>query len=123
MQEVTVEHLPSGNRSSLKVDGVFIFVGYMPNTSSLNGVIQLNDQQEIVVDEKLQTNLPGVFAAGDCIPKKYRQVTTAVADGTVAVEARGRYFSLIGDTLPAEELEAQEWRVYLAEDDPGELEI
>jgi len=44
-------------------------------------------------------------------------------DGTVAVEATGRYFSLIGDTLPAEELEAQEWRVYPAEDDPHELEI
>jgi len=46
-----------------------------------------------------------------------------LADGTVAVEATGKYFSLIGDTLPAEELEAQEWRVYPAEDDPGELEI
>jgi thioredoxin reductase (NADPH) len=91
LQEVTVEHLPSGNRSSLKVDGVFIFVGYMPNTSSLNGVIQLNDRQEIVVDEKLQTNLPGVFAAGDCIPKKYRQVTTAVADGTVAALSVSEY--------------------------------
>ena len=46
-----------------------------------------------------------------------------LADGTVAVEATGRYFSLIGDTLPVEELEAQEWRVYPAEEDPGELDI
>ena len=46
-----------------------------------------------------------------------------LADGTVAVEASGKYFSLIGDTLPKEELEAQEWRVYPAEDDPQELEI
>jgi acyl-coenzyme A thioesterase PaaI-like protein len=46
-----------------------------------------------------------------------------LSDGTVAVEARGRYFSLIGDTLPKEELEAQEWRVYPADDDPTELEI
>jgi acyl-coenzyme A thioesterase PaaI-like protein len=44
-------------------------------------------------------------------------------DGTVAVEATGKYFNLIGDTLPTEELEAQEWRVYPAEDDPRELEI
>lgn len=44
-------------------------------------------------------------------------------DGTVAVEATGKYFNLIGDTLPTEELEAQEWRVYPAEDDPQELEI
>ena len=44
-------------------------------------------------------------------------------DGTVAVEAAGKYFNLIGDTLPTEELETQEWRVYPAEDDPRELEI
>ena len=44
-------------------------------------------------------------------------------DGTVAVEATGKYFNLIGDTLPKDELEAQEWRVYPAEDDPRELEI
>ena len=44
-------------------------------------------------------------------------------DGTVAVEATGKYFNLIGDTLPADELEAQEWRVYPAADDPQELEI
>jgi thioredoxin reductase (NADPH) len=84
LEEVTIEHLPSRNRSIKKVDGVFIFVGYMPNTVSLQGMIHLNEKQEIVVNDKLQTNLTGVFAAGDCIPKKYRQVTTAVADGTVA---------------------------------------
>jgi len=44
-------------------------------------------------------------------------------DGTVAVEASGKYFNLIGDTLPSAELEAQEWRVYPAENDPVELEI
>jgi len=84
LEEVTIEHLPSGEISILQVDGVFIFVGYMPNTSSLQGVVHLNDRQEIVVDEKLQTDISGVFAAGDCIPKRFRQVTTAVADGTVA---------------------------------------
>ena len=44
-------------------------------------------------------------------------------DGTVAVEAAGKYYSLSGGALPAEELEAQEWRVYPAAEDPGELEI
>ncbi len=84
LNEVSVEHLPSGNLSRLKVDGVFIFVGYMPNTSSLKGIVELNERAEILVDDRLQTSVPGVFAAGDCIPKRYRQVTTAVADGTIA---------------------------------------
>jgi acyl-coenzyme A thioesterase PaaI-like protein len=44
-------------------------------------------------------------------------------DGTVAVEATGKYFNLVGDILPREELKAQEWRVYPAEDDPQELDI
>jgi acyl-coenzyme A thioesterase PaaI-like protein len=46
-----------------------------------------------------------------------------LADGTVAVEASGKYFSIIGDALPAEDLEAQEWKVYPSEDDPKELDI
>ena len=84
LQEVTLEHLPTGKTTSRSIDGVFIFVGYMPNTFDLKGIIKLNEHNEIVVDGDMKTSLPGVFAAGDCIQKKYRQVTTAVADGTIA---------------------------------------
>lgn len=84
LEKITVEHLPTGKISELKTDGAFIFIGYIPNTESLHGVIELNERGEIPVNVDLMTNLPGVFAAGDCIPKKYRQVTTAVADGTIA---------------------------------------
>jgi thioredoxin reductase (NADPH) len=84
LQEVSMEHLPSGETTLKKIDGVFIFAGYIPNTSDLKGIVQLNERNEIMVDEDMKTSLPGVFAAGDCIQKKYRQVTTAVADGTIA---------------------------------------
>jgi thioredoxin reductase (NADPH) len=84
LQEVSMEHLPTGNTSSRKTDGVFIFAGYIPNTGDLEGIVKLNERKEIVVDSEMKTNLPGVFAAGDCIVKRYRQVTTAVADGTIA---------------------------------------
>jgi thioredoxin reductase (NADPH) len=82
--KVTIEHLPSGKMTELKTDGTFIFIGYQPNTESLEGIIELNNRKEIVVDSDMHTNIEGVFAAGDCINKKYRQVTTAVADGTIA---------------------------------------
>lgn len=84
LQKVTLEHLPTGKNTSRSIDGVFIFVGYMPNTSDLKGIIKLNERNEILVDRDMKTSLPGVFAAGDCIQKRYRQVTTAVADGTIA---------------------------------------
>ena len=91
LQEVTMEHLPSGKISSMKIDGVFIFIGYIPNTGDLDGIVKLSERGEIVVDESMQTSLPGVFAAGDSNVKKYRQVTTAVADGTIASLAAAEY--------------------------------
>lgn len=91
LQEVSVEHLPTGKRSSMEVDGVFVFIGYIPNTGDLEGIVKLNERREIVVDEAMQTSLPGVFAAGDCIVKRFRQVTTAVADGTIASLAAAEY--------------------------------
>ena len=91
LQEVSMEHLPSGKTSSMKIDGVFIFAGYIPNTSDLKGTITLNERNEIIVDPEMRTSLPGVFAAGDCVAKKYRQVTTAVADGTIASLSAAEY--------------------------------
>jgi len=91
LQEVSMEHLPTGNTSSRKTDGVFIFAGYIPNTGDLEGIVKLNERKEIVVDSEMKTSLPGVFAAGDCIVKRYRQVTTAVADGTIASLSAAEY--------------------------------
>ena len=91
LQEVAIEHLPTGKTMTMHTDGVFIFAGYIPNTGDLDGIVELNERKEIVVDTDLKTNLPGVFAAGDCIVKKYRQVTTAVADGTIASLSAAEY--------------------------------
>ena len=91
LEKVSIEHLPTGKRSELKTDGTFIFIGYQPNTESLANVVDLNERNEIVVDSDMKTNVNGVFAAGDCIAKKYRQVTTAVADGTIAALSVSEY--------------------------------
>lgn len=91
LEKVTIEHLPTGKMSEMKIDGVFIFVGYQPNTEVFKGIVRLNEKGEIPVDADMKTNIPGVFAAGDCIAKKYRQVTTAVAEGTVAALSAAEY--------------------------------
>jgi thioredoxin reductase (NADPH) len=84
VKQVEVEHLPTGVRTILNVDGIFIFIGYVAKTQGFERCINLNDRGEIIVGTEMQTNVPGVFAAGDCIAKRYRQVTTAVSDGTIA---------------------------------------
>jgi thioredoxin reductase (NADPH) len=91
LQEVSLEYLPTRKISSKSIDGVFIFAGYIPNTADLKGIIDLNKRNEILVDQDMKTSLPGVFAAGDCIQKKYRQVTTAVSDGTIASLSAAEY--------------------------------
>ena len=91
LQEVSMEHLPSGLTTTKNIDGVFVFAGYIPNTGDLEETIALNQRKEIIVDSDMKTSIPGVFAAGDCIAKRYRQVSTAVADGTIASLSAAEY--------------------------------
>jgi thioredoxin reductase (NADPH) len=91
LENVIIESLATGELSEMKTDGVFIFIGYLPNTDPLKNIVRTNELNEIVVDSDMKTNIPGVFAAGDCIVKKYRQVTTAVADGTIAALSAMEY--------------------------------
>ncbi len=83
LERVKIIDKKTGNISEMEIDGVFILIGYVPNTEKFKDVIELNDRNEIIVDEDLKTNIDGVYAAGDSIQKKYRQITTAVADGTI----------------------------------------
>lgn len=77
-------HKVSGAVTETLVDGCFVFIGYAPNSEAFEGQVKLTELGEIVTDEQLRTSLPGVFAAGDVREKRVRQITTAVADGTVA---------------------------------------
>ncbi len=72
---------------------VFLFSLLFPNTKTLEGVIELNKNGEIIADPDRKVNITGIFAAGDCIAKKYRQVTTAVADGTIAALSAAEYIN------------------------------
>ncbi|RLD72465.1 MAG: thioredoxin-disulfide reductase [Bacteroidetes bacterium] len=84
LQRVKIEHQGTHETNEMKIDGVFIFIGYIPQTKFIDDQVKLNERQEIIVDKDFQTNIEGVFAAGDSIEKKYRQITTATADGTIA---------------------------------------
>ncbi|MBN1438555.1 MAG: FAD-dependent oxidoreductase [Anaerolineales bacterium] len=82
---VTAENLKTKELVTVERDGVFIFVGMTPNVEFLKGTpLQFTEQGYIITNEKMETNLEGVYAAGDVRDKKYRQITTAVGDGTIA---------------------------------------
>ncbi|OFX78451.1 MAG: pyridine nucleotide-disulfide oxidoreductase [Bacteroidetes bacterium GWE2_29_8] len=91
LEKVRVTNLKTGESNYLKIDGVFIFIGYIPNTEFLKGKIDLNEFGEIIVGPGMNTNIKGVYAAGDSIVKLFRQITTAVGDGTIAALSASDY--------------------------------
>lgn len=91
LEGVKIRNLITGEVTDFRTDGVFVFIGYVPNTESLKGTVGLNERGEIITGPDMSTNIEGVYAAGDAVVKRYRQVTTAVADGTVAALAAAEY--------------------------------
>lgn len=81
---VSVENVKTGAGSSVPVDGVFIFVGTHPSTEIFDGFIDLNKKGFIITNLDLETNQPGVWAAGDNRVTSLRQIATAVGDGALA---------------------------------------
>jgi thioredoxin reductase (NADPH) len=82
-----VENLKTKERQKLVSDGVFIFIGMKPNIDLFKDKLELDRWGYIKTDEDMRTSIQGVYAVGDVISKKYRQITTAVADGTIAAMA------------------------------------
>jgi len=93
VESVVIKNLKTGEITDMETNGVFFFVGYVPNTEFLRGKIDLNDQGYIIVNEKMETSVPGVYAAGDANQKYLRQVVTAAADGAIAAFAADKYLA------------------------------
>jgi thioredoxin reductase (NADPH) len=87
LEKVLLHHKDTGKEEWVNTDGAFIFIGYVPNTDTIKGLVELNKYGEIIVNSDMETSTPGIFAAGDSIAKRYRQVTTAVGEATVAALA------------------------------------
>ncbi|MCX6281528.1 MAG: FAD-dependent oxidoreductase [Bacteroidetes bacterium] len=82
-----IEDLKTKTRTKLVSDGVFVFIGMKPNIDLFRDKLELDKWGYIKTNEDMQTSLPDIYAVGDVISKKYRQITTAVADGTIAAIA------------------------------------
>jgi len=93
VQSVALKNVKTGQEEDLPCDGVFIFVGMVPNTAFLKGFVELTDHGFIKCDcAFLRTGVPGVFVAGDCRIGAVMQLVTAVADGVVAAMQLKEYF-------------------------------
>ena len=82
-----IENVKTKVRQKLISDGVFIFIGMKPNIQLFKDKLELDQWGYIKTDDEMRTSVTGVYAVGDVISKKYRQITTAVADGTIAAMA------------------------------------
>jgi thioredoxin reductase (NADPH) len=93
IDHVKIRNLATGQAEQFKVDGVFVFVGMIPSTDFLRGVVEMNEAGYIACDPvTLMTSVPGVFVAGDCRQQAAMQLATACADGVVAAMMLKEYY-------------------------------
>lgn len=91
VEDLKIRNLKTNETQKLKVEGMFVAIGTQPNTYLIKGKIALDQNDYIITDEKMQTNIPGVYAAGDIRKKSLRQVITAAADGAIASHSADQY--------------------------------
>lgn len=91
VRAVRVKNINTQKDTELLCDGVFIFVGYLPNTGFLKGLLELDKDNYIVTKDNMETSKKGIFACGDSRKKLLRQVVTACGDGAVAAFGAQQY--------------------------------
>ncbi len=93
MTSASLRHLPSGKTSSLAATGLFVFIGFTPNTGIIKAHVTHDASGYLVTDSNMQTSVPGLYAAGDVRAQLTRQITTAVGDGTTAAIAVEKFLT------------------------------
>jgi thioredoxin reductase (NADPH) len=91
VEYLQLNNVKTGAKSTLPLSGVFVAIGQRPNTDFLKGLIGLDATGYIIANEKMETNLPGVFAAGDIRSNSIRQTITAAGDGATAAIYADRF--------------------------------
>lgn len=84
LHTVVLENIRTKEEVPVTVDSCFLFIGYLPNTDIFENMLTMTSQGYLKVNEHMETNIPGIFAAGDVCDKTIRQVATAVGDGAIA---------------------------------------
>jgi thioredoxin reductase (NADPH) len=91
MESVRLKNTQTGEETALAADGIFIFVGHTPNTQIFEGQLTMDSHGYIETDMLMQTNVPGVFAAGEASDPHFRQVITSAGMGAAAAIQATRF--------------------------------
>lgn len=83
----------SGQEVEIKAEGLFVEIGYLPKSELLEGLVALNDRKEVIVNDKAETDRPGIYAAGDVTDVPYKQIVISVADGAKAALSANDYIN------------------------------
>ena len=96
VSSVTVKNRQTNEEKKLEVSGVFIYIGFLPNSKFLEGVVKLDTSGYVITNENMETSVPGIYAVGDVRSKKVRQIDVACGEGTIAaISARDYIKELI----------------------------
>jgi thioredoxin reductase (NADPH) len=91
MEALKLKHVKTGDETILEADGLFIFIGHIPNTQMFKDKLDMSDLGYIKVNDKMETNVPGVFAAGEAADPHFRQVVTSAGMGAAAAIQATRF--------------------------------
>jgi thioredoxin reductase (NADPH) len=97
LEAVRLQNVITGEETIFEADGLFIFIGHTPNTQMFRGHLEMNDLGYIKVNEKMETNVPGVFAAGEAADPHFRQVVTSAGMGAAAAIQATRFLEAESD--------------------------
>jgi thioredoxin reductase (NADPH) len=91
LQTLKLKNVKTGEESTFETDGLFIFIGHTPNTEMFKGKLEMNGLNYIKVNDKMETNIPGVYAAGEAADPHFRQVITSAGMGAAAAIQATRF--------------------------------
>jgi alkyl hydroperoxide reductase subunit F len=96
----------TGELASIELEGIFVQIGLLPNTEWLKGVVELSPRGEIVIDDRGQTSVPGVLAAGDATTVPYKQIVIAMGAGSTAALSAFDHLIRHGEPASGQDLDA-----------------
>lgn len=91
VKKLILNNVKTGDKSTLEVNGIFVAIGFKPDTDYLKGILDLDDIGHIITNENMETKIPGIFAAGDIRHNSGRQAITAAGDGATAAIYAEKY--------------------------------